>query len=79
MIYGTSTNSFPDDAYGVDTDNPETWRDYFWPNEKVLREIRNNYIEITIDFLADVAEKYHIDTDGWEWSEYLEFKERLEL
>ena len=64
MIYGTSTTSFPDDAYGVDTDLPVTPYEIFDDSLNKLCEdaIRQGFE----DWLRQTAGEYF---DTWSWND----------
>ena len=70
MIYGTSTNSFPDDAYGVDTDLPETPYEIF--DNALNRQCEDAIKAGFQDWLEETAREY-FDTWNWDsdwWSDW---------
>ena len=80
MIYGTSTNTFPDDAYGVDTDS-YYWADDFSVNKsqkEKLMELWSDYQDVHHEYLVQSAELCGLDTSEWEREDWLEFEELLD-
>ena len=63
------------DAYGVDTDSPETWEDNFFPRKKDCEEAQAKYEQAHYELLNDLADDFGLDTTEWDWRDYAQFME----
>lgn len=72
MIYGTSTHSFPDDGYGVSTDNPTSPYELIDEHLKVSDE--QEIYDAWVEFREDMASRY-FNTGDWDdawWDAWIE-------
>lgn len=76
MIYGTSTSTFLDDGYGVNTDSPET--PYEIIDNKLTVSDQEKIYEAAVEFREEVA-SWFFNTSEWDdywWDAWIEkFKE----
>lgn len=75
-------NTFDSDAYGVDTDLPESVSDWFTPSKEDRIEAQEYFKAIMDDVLESIAEMNGIPYEVYsEWDRYDwgEFKECLDL
>lgn len=76
MIYGTSTSTFPDDGYGVNTDNPES--PYEIIDNKLTASDQQKIYDAAVEFREEVA-SWFFNTSEWDdywWDAWIEkFKE----
>lgn len=75
----TYGNVIRDDAYGADTDSPDTWRDNFFPKTRECDLARDKYNEFMYEVLDDIADGFHLDTSEWGAEDYEDFKEIVGL
>lgn len=72
MIYGTSTNTFPDDGYGQSTDNPPT--PYELIDEHLKRADEEKIYDAIVEFREEVA-SWFFNTNEWDdawWDAWIE-------
>ena len=72
MIYGTSTSSFPDDGYGVSTDNPPS--PYELIDERLKGSDEQKIYDEWVEFREEMASRY-FNTDDWDdawWDAWIE-------
>lgn len=72
MIYGTSTSSFPDDGYGVSTDNPET--PYEIIDNALTVSNQEKIYDAWVEFREEVA-SWFFNTGDWDdvwWDAWIE-------
>ena len=71
MIYGTSTSTFPDDAYVIETDNPETAHEIIDnalkpKDERAIAERFGEWLDETArDYFAGVGDWNEEWRDAW--------------
>ena len=72
MIYGTSTHSFPDDGYGVSTDNPPSPYELIDGHLKAKDE--QEIYDAWVEFREDMASRF-FNTGEWDdawWDAWIE-------
>lgn len=76
MVYGTSTSTFPDDGYGVNTDSPES--PYEIIDNKLTASDQQKIYDAAVEFREEVA-SWFFNTSEWDdywWDAWIEkFKE----
>jgi hypothetical protein len=63
LIYGTNTSTFPDDGYGVNTDNPPS--PYELIEERLKSDDEAKIYDEWVEFREDMAARY-FNTDDWD-------------
>ena len=63
FIYGTSTSSFPDDGYGVSTDNPPS--PYELIDEHLTSDDEAKIYDEWVEFREEIASRY-FNTNEWD-------------
>lgn len=63
-IYGTSTSSFPDDGYGVSTDNPPSA--YEMIDQKLSKKEEDEIREKIREFKETLASEYFFSSNWWD-------------
>ena len=72
MIYGTSTSTFPSDAYGVDTDNPPS--PYELIDEHLKASDEEKIYDAWVEFREEIA-SWYFNTGEWDdawWDAWIE-------
>jgi len=72
MIYGTSTNSFPDDGYGASTDNPPS--PYELIGEHLKSSDEQKIYDAWVEFREEIA-SWYFNTGEWDdawWDAWIE-------
>lgn len=73
-------NIFDSDAYGVNTDSPESVLDWFNPDRETCKEAGERFDTAINEVLIDIADMCHIPYDvyrEWDSYEWGEFREAL--
>lgn len=77
MIYGTSTNTFPDDGYGVSTDNPPS--PYELINERLTKNDEQKIYEAIVEHREEIA-SWFFNTSLWDdawWDAWVDKMQEL--